>query len=179
MKISIIFLLLLSVSILAIAQDQLQIEIKTSTSAFRGLIAKESILILKETAYGLDVYPMTTDVIKSISSGSIKFRNERAANFSIQKSASPAEISEMLAAIEKAKTPDQMNAVLGKYKPKLRWEEMFADPPSMLELFKDKDFDKDWRIVKSTPLKLVNQEGKVIANIDDVKDIVEFTRLRN
>ncbi|MGH9878831.1 MAG: hypothetical protein ACRD5H_14460, partial [Nitrososphaerales archaeon] len=92
----------------------------------------------------------------------------------IPKSASPEEATEMLTAIEKARTTEEMNAVLKKYRPKsLNWEEAFADPPSMMELFKNKSFDGNWRIVKSTPIKLADQQGKVTASIA-VKDLVGF-----
>ncbi len=154
--------------------QKLQVEINTTTRALQGWVVREPILIVENTDYSLDVYSVTTNDIKSISSGSIRFRNERAGNFVIPKSASPEETTEMLTAIEKAKTTEEMNAVLRTYRPKsLRWEEGFADPPSMMELFKNKSFDKNWRMVKSTSIKLADQQGKVTASIA-VKDLVGF-----
>jgi hypothetical protein len=73
--------------------------------------------------------------------------------------------------------------VLQTYRSKsLRYEEFFVSVsiPSMretlMENFRNKTLDKNWRMMKPTPIKLADQQGKVIASIE-VKDMVGLKAL--
>jgi hypothetical protein len=146
------------------------VEIQTSGTTVRGTIAAEPLLIVEEEEERQIVYRVTADAIQSITQGRITFYNQAAGRWIVSSELPAAEVAAVLTAIEESGKP-------ASAADKVYWLPTKTPNPQWLEIIKHVTLERKWRLIKATPLTVLDATTGEGPTVVEVKDIIELKNI--